>query len=102
MQFRHSIGPTVLCAATAITGDAVNTLYTITGNPLDPLVIGAAGAPIQGGLMGSPTVAAIQQWGMLMFTGNIQVTMTAAGGTGATRYVLTYIPVDFGATVAAA
>ena len=100
MGWRHSIAGTVLCVAAAIVGDLANTIYTITGNPLDPLVIGAAGAPIQGGMMGSPTVGAIQQFGMLMFTGNIQVNMTVVTG-GACRFILTYIPVDPGATVEA-
>ena len=102
MQFRHSIATTVLNVATAITGNAVSTLYTITGNVLDNLVIGAAGVPIQGGMHGSQAGASIQQFGMVMFTGNIQVTMTAAAGTGSTRYTLAYIPIDNGASVAVA
>lgn len=100
MQFRHSIATTVLCVPLLVAGDLANTLYTITGNPNDPLISGAAGIPIQGGMMGSPAVLAQQQWGVLMFTGNLQVNFTVVTG-GQTRYVLTYIPVDAGATVAA-
>ena len=102
MQFRHSIATTVLNVATAITGNAVGTLYTITGNPLDDLVIGAAGAPIQSGMFGSQTIVSVQMSGLLMFTGNIQVIMTAAAGTGSTSYILSYIPLSAGATVVAA
>jgi hypothetical protein len=102
MQFRHSVGPTVGCLAAAITGDTVNTIYTITGNPNDALIIGLGGTPIQGGGMGSQAVASVQMFGSLAFTGNIQVTMTAAAGTGSTRYVLTYIPLDDAALVVAA
>ncbi len=94
MQFRHSVGPTVLCAATAITGNAADTMYSITGNPNDGIIVGAGGVPIQGGMMGSQAVVSVQQFGILCFTGNIQVTMTAAAGTGSTAYYLTYIPVN--------
>ena len=102
MQFRHSVGATVLNVLTAITGDAIGTMYTISGNPNDNLVIGAAGAPIQGGMFGSQAVVSQQQPGLIMTTGNIQVLMTAAAGTGSTRYILTYIPLDVGANVVAA
>jgi hypothetical protein len=102
MQFRHSVGTTVLCVAAAITGNAVSTIYTVTGNPLDALVIGAAGVPIQGGMMGSQAGASIQQFGIIVMAGNIQVTMTAAAGTGSTKYILTYIPLEDASSVAPA
>lgn len=99
MQLRHSVGPTVQCTATAVTGDAVGTLYTITGNPNDALVIGAAGAPIQGGMGGSQVVVSQQQFGSFMGAGTIQISCSAAGHTGSTRWILTYIPMDYGAMV---
>ena len=102
MQFRHSVGATAGCVATAITGNAVGTLYTITGNPLDNLIIGPAGAPIQGGGAGSQTVASVQMFGSIMAAGNIQVTMTAAAGTGSTGYILTYVPLSADGVVVAA
>lgn len=103
MQFRHDTPATVLCAATAIgIPDLVGTLYTITGNFADAITKGATGAPILAGIAGGLLATGNQGWGILMMAGNIQVTMTAAAGTGSTRYVLTYIPLDDAATVVAA
>lgn len=100
MQFRHSIGNTVLCAATLITGNAVLTMYTITGDPLDNLQIAAAGVPtIIGGISSGPAVGAIVGWGLLMQVGNIQVNFTA--GTGSTMYELCYIPLTTASNVIA-
>lgn len=102
MQFRHSIGPTNICAVAAITGDAVGTFYTITGIFADALQIAAAGIPLPGGLAGSVGGGGNSISGVIMAAGTIQVTMTAAAGTGSTRYICHYIPLDSGATVAAA
>lgn len=99
MQFRHSVGPTVVCAAAAITGNAVGTIYTITGVFADALQIAAAGIPIPGGLLGG-TGDSVN--GIIMAAGTIDVTMTAVAGTGSTRYICHYIPIDSGATVVAA
>lgn len=103
IQFRFSVGPTVLdSGATVITADAVGTIYSITGNPNDPALQGIAGLPIIGSMSGSQTVVGVQQKGIVLPAGNIQVIMTAAAGTGSTRYVLSYIPIDIAATVVAA
>lgn len=102
MQLRHSVGPTVLCAATAITGNAVATIYDITGIAADNLIIGAAGVPITGGLAGSVGGGGNSIDGIKVGAGTIDVTMTAVAGTGSTRYVCHYIPIDSGATVVAA
>lgn len=101
-QYRHSIGPTVLCAVAAITGNAILTMDTITGNFADALQVAAAGIPVLGGIAGGLLATGNQGWGILMQTGNIQVTMTAAAGTGSTAYYLTYIPINPGASVVAA
>lgn len=101
MQFRHSVGPTAIDAGTlAVTGDAVGTLYYLTGDPADAILSGAAGVPVPTGKV-IGVAAQYQGIGLLVAVGNIQVTMTAAAGTGSTRYVLGYIPVDDGTVVAA-
>ncbi len=99
MAFQHSIGPTVLCVAAAITGNLAGAFYTITGNPLDDLVIGLLGVPVQGGLSGSQAVLSVQQKGIIMAAGTIQVTMTGVATTGSTSYVLSYIPISANGTV---
>jgi hypothetical protein len=100
--FSHSTGPTALCTV-GITGlAAVGTIMTITGDPGEPLVfaVGTTVAntfpPIQGGMKGS--AAGINQFGMIMGVGTITTTISIAT-TGATRYILTYIPLDDGASV---
>lgn len=102
MQFRHTVGPTNLCAAVAVTGDAILSIYTITGIFADNLVIGAAGIPLPGGLAGSVGGGANSVRGILMGAGDIEVTMTAVAGTGSTRYILRYIAEDNRARVVAA
>lgn len=102
MQFRHSVGPTTICGAAAITGNAVGTIYSITGIFADNLIIGAAGIPVPGDLGGSQGGGGNSIRGILVGAGNIQVTMTAAAGTGSTRYILRYIPEDDESSVVAA
>jgi hypothetical protein len=105
--FTHSQGPTALNnAALSVTGNAaIGTAFTITGNPADALLIGAGGAvvnafvPLSGGIMGSPTGVAVQQFGMLLGVGTIRVTLSIGGGTGTTRYIMTYIPLGDAVTV---
>lgn len=103
MQFRHSVGPTVLDAGTAaVTGDAVDTVYLLTGDTTDPIQVGAAGVPIMAGkvVATSTTYGAVPLF--LAMAGTIAVTMTAAAGTGSTGYTLFYIPIDSNVTVVAA
>ena len=94
MQFRHSVGPTVLCGAAAITGNTVGTIYTITGNVADALQIGLGGIPIPGGLAGGLLATGINMHGYIMGPGTIDVTMTAVAGTGSTRYFVHYVPYE--------
>jgi len=106
MALTFSVGPTALTTpALAVTGNAtVGTIFTITGDPGDALVVGVGtgvlntAPPIQGGMQGS-ALAGIQQFGMIMGVGLIQVAHSAIGATGSTRYILTYIPLDMGAVV---
>jgi len=100
MQFRHSVGPTVFDAGTlAITGDAVGTIYVLTGDTTDPIVSGVAGAAVMFGKL----VATSTTYGgrplFIVGPGTIDVIMTAAAGTGSTQYILTYIPLSDAVTV---
>lgn len=100
MQFRHSVGPTVMdSGAAVITGNAVGTIYVLTGDIGDPVQVGAAGAAVGAGKV----VATSGSYGVLPLiivgAGTIDVIMTAAAGTGSTRYILTYIPLDDAVTV---
>lgn len=104
--FSHSTGATALCAA-GITGLAtVGTIMTITGDPADALIIGVGTGvantfpPIQGGMKGSG-IGGIAQFGLLMGVGTITTTISIVT-TGNTRYALSYIPIDDGATIAPA
>lgn len=103
MQFRHSVGPTVWDAGTlAITGHAVNTIYLATGDTTDPIQAGVAGVTVMTGKVVATSTTYGANGLFVVGAGNIQVTMTAAAGTGSTRYILRYIPEDTGAYVVAA
>jgi hypothetical protein len=94
--FTHTA--TALCVA-GITGLAtVGTAITITGDPADPLVIGVGTgvantvAPLQGGNKGSGA-GGQNMFGLILGVGVLTTTISIVT-TGATRYVLTYIPID--------
>jgi hypothetical protein len=97
VQFRHSVGGTVLNVLTNAVASPVGTLVTITGDPADPAIIGVGTgvldtAPhIQGGMKGSG--GGVQQMGRVMGAGTIDVDWTVVTA-GQTRYILTYIPLD--------
>lgn len=99
MQFRHSVGPTVLCAAAAITGNAIGTIYAITGDTTDPLQIGAAGIPVMLGKVVATSTTYDKNGLFILGAGTIDVTMTQPAGTGSTAYIITYIPLSDGVTV---
>lgn len=107
MSLTHTVGPTALHTPNAaVTGNAtVGTIFTLTGVPGDALVVSVGtgvlntAPPIQGPMMGGALLG-VQQFGMIMSIGNIQVAHSAIGGApGSTRYILTYIPLDMGAVV---
>lgn len=86
-----------LAAATVVTSDAVGTLYTVTGAPADLLAapeVGSTAVPnyVSGVLVGR---------GFVVPAGSILL-KTSATNTGATKWALTYVPYDTGASVAAA
>jgi hypothetical protein len=94
--FTHTA--TNLCAAT-ITGLAtIGTVITLTGTFADNLLIGVGTgvanttAPVQGGLKGS-AAGGEQMYGVILGVGNLTTTISVVTA-GATRYVLTYIPID--------
>ena len=107
LQFTHSTGPTNLHLATACTGDAVGTVSVVAGDVGDALVVGAGAAvantftPLDPGRL----VATSLQYGgaplLILGVGDIRVVHTAAAGTGSSRYVMFWIPVDAASTVIA-
>ena len=95
LQFRHSAGG-VMCLATACAAATTGTIVTLTGIPGENVIIGIGtgtdiAGNIQGGLKGSG--GGVQQMGVVCGVGTIDVDWTAVT-SGATRYVLTYIPID--------
>lgn len=94
---RHSVGPTIIDAGTFTnTAFAVGGLIIWTGDVTDPLIPGAAGVPVSDGKIIATSIKYAGR-GMYMGAGNIQYTQTV--GTGSTRWILTYVPLDPGATV---
>lgn len=88
-----------------ILGNAtVGTIFTITGDILDPLIVAVGtgvvntSPPIVGGMKGSG-LGGIQQFGLVLGAGSIRVTHSGVGATGATRYWITYIPLNDAVTV---
>jgi hypothetical protein len=78
-----------LCAAVDIDADAVGTMYHITGTLADAMIATTSGAfPSQV----TPIIVA---------AGTIDV-KTSASKTGATKWVLYYLPLTSGASVTAA
>lgn len=90
LQSVPTTGTTVdLCATLDITADEVGCLYGITGLFSDALVGSAAGATV---LPRNPVIVPV---------GAIKLNC-AASNTGAVKWSITYIPLDDGASVAAA
>ena len=101
IRFQHSIGPTPWCAVTATTAtDAVNTMYTITGNFADAATYGAAGASILGGIAGGLLATGNQGKGIIALPGNVQVQFSAVAPTGSSEYYLAYKPIAGGVVAA--
>jgi hypothetical protein len=81
------------------TADAVGTLYTLTGNPVDPIQSGLA---LPGGLAGGLLATGDNVHGWIIPIGDIEYTCTAAAGTGSIAWTIFYIPLDLGALAVAA
>lgn len=86
-----------LAAATVVTSDAVGTLYSVTGAPADLLSAAAVGNT----QVPNYVAAVVTAQGFIVPAGSILL-KTSATNTGATKWALTYIPYDDGASVAAA
>lgn len=95
----HTLGPTNLCIATAIAANAVGTSYTLTGNFGDALQIGAAGAVARAGITEGLLATGNRCKGILLPLGNITLTGSGAGTTGACSWYIYYIPIDAAAVV---
>jgi hypothetical protein len=100
--FTHTA--TALCVATPMISATVGTVITITGDVADLAIIGIGTgvantvAPLQGGLKGS-ALGGTQMFGMILGVGSITTTISVVTA-GATRYILTYIPLDNTSSVA--
>lgn len=77
-----------MCAVLDINGDAVGTVYTITGTLSDAMVATTSGA-VQSQLTGIDVMA-----------GTIDLSASASS-TGATKWTIHYVPIDDGATITA-
>jgi len=102
MQFQHDVAGVMDDGTLIVTGDTVGTVYSLTGNVAGPIVHGIGGLIVEGGkvVATSATYGTIPLF--ILGAGDIEVTMTAAAGTGSTEYALTYIPLDDDVTVVAA
>jgi hypothetical protein len=80
-----------LCAVLDVTADAVGTMYSITGTP---------GTAMQDALNFLPSNKVLAQ-PLVLKAGSILLDC-AASNTGSVKWELTYIPLDAGASVAAA
>ena len=85
-----------LVAATEINADAVGTFYSVSGVQADLL-----GSQTDGGTQ-VPTHALARTGRSFMVPAGSILLKTSATNTGATKWVMTYIPLDDGASVAAA
>lgn len=78
-----------LCAAVAITDDAVGTMYVLTGTMADAMIAATSGG------------AQAQHGALLVADGTIDLDCTA-NNTGKTKWTVHYIPLDAGSSVAVA
>ncbi|GAA2673827.1 hypothetical protein GCM10010400_39940 [Streptomyces aculeolatus] len=84
---------TDLCTATAITSDAVNTQYSL------PAAVGSA---LNVSSQVGQVVAQPGNGAHVLNAGTVDVHVSAADATGAVKWSLLYVPLDDGASVAAA
>jgi hypothetical protein len=107
IQIAHSTGPTNLHLAQAVTGDGIGTILSLAGDNGDAMVKGAGTGVANTAPPSDPgrLVATSAQYGgaplFVLGVGNITVIHTAAAGTGSSRYVMFWIPLDQAATVVA-
>jgi hypothetical protein len=94
MQFEHSVGPTILDLGTlSVAADTIGTIYCLDGDVGDAITKGLGGILIPGNVIDALSTK------FIVGAGTIDVTMTAAGGTGSTGYSITYIPLEDSATI---
>lgn len=100
IQVNPTAGAAVaLCAATAVTTDAVGTIYTFTGTPADACFAALAG---QAGMAGGLLATGISTHGWIVPPGTVQWRESAAAGTGSVQWTIFYVPIDPESSVAAA
>jgi hypothetical protein len=99
IAFRHGTGGTALSQLVLAAALPVGSIVSITGDPLDNTLVsvgtGVANTapPLFGVSCKGSAVGGTQEMGILCGVGTIQVDWTVVTA-GATRYILTYIPVD--------
>lgn len=86
-----------LCAPTAVTGDAIGTLYTFTGVPADGCYAALA---VPGGMAGGLAAQGFHGW--VVPPGTVEWRETVGAPTHSVQWYLFYVPIDRTATVAAA
>lgn len=89
-----------ISAATVCTSDAVGTYYTITGVAADLLSAQKVGGTEVPTVTWAPTPTFLT--GSLVFGAGSMQLKSSANNTGATAWVITYVPLDNGAAVVAA
>ena len=100
IQINPTAGAAVsFSAATAVTGDAIGTIYTFTGNPADACYAGLA---VQAGMSGGLVATGQQMKGWIVPPGTVQWRETIAAPTHSVQWYLFFIPIDRGAAVVAA
>ena len=100
LQTNPTAGAAVaLCIATAVTLDAIGTLYTITGNPADAVYAGLA---VQGGMSGGALATGQNTHGWVIPPGTVDWSETVAAPTHQVQWTMFYVPIDPKASVAAA
>lgn len=85
------------CAATVINNDAIGTLYTFTGVPGDGCYAGLA---VPGGMAGGLAAQGFHGW--VIPPGTVEWRESQAAPDHAVQWYMFYVPIDRGATVAAA
>lgn len=86
-----------LCAATVCTSDAVGTLYHVSGVGADLL----SAQTVAGTEVPNVTYGQLMKYPLVLDTGSIGL-KASGSDTGSVKWDLIYVPLDVGATVAAA
>lgn len=102
IQLQEERNTVNLCAATTVTGDAIGTMYRLTGDPA-VILCGTANVPV---IDASGLLSALQHADMIigrpLTTDAIQLVETGNSATLIINWVVYYIPLEEGAWLEAA